>query len=326
MRLNTPSTLFLNISFVTLALATSLAVSGCAHRMAHPDADAEDNKFTPVQPVVAGQPTPVELPTGPTAGPAIIPPGQSGAPQQDPRMSSAGLNARVDELEAKIARLNEKLDSTRASVDGFLTAHQPKVAGVSNSPSEAAGTPLADVSEGGAGFIQNGAVQLYRKANILFESQKYPEANLAYMNFLEKYPDHPLAGSAQFHVGDGYFKQKEYKQAVEEFQKVLTSYDRSPVVSITLRKLTEAEDALGKAEEAARYRQQLLSLFPNSPSAQNLPQVAEVKPAAPTTAQSETLRDQEAPRAAPAGKRDLDQPPPTAPLSEKQGPGETTPQ
>jgi TolA-binding protein len=319
MRLNTPFARFFRTDLITLTLAASLAVSGCAHRMAHPDSESDDNKFTPTQPAVVGQPIPVEQ----TGAPVAV---ASGAPQQDPRMSAAGLNARVDELEAKIASLNEKLDATRASVDGFLTAHQPKAVGVSNSATEVAGTSVADISEGGAGFIQNGAVQLYRKANILFESQKYPEANLAYMSFLEKYPDHPLAGSAQFHVGEGYFKQKEFKQAVEEFQKVLTSYDRSPVVSITLRQLTEAEEALGKNQEAARYRQQLLSLFPNSPSAANLPQIAEVKAAAPTSAQTETLHEQEAPASAPVGKRDLDQPPPTAPLSEKQGPGETTPQ
>jgi tol-pal system protein YbgF len=318
MRLNTDS--------IILVLAASLAVSGCAHRMAHPDTSdtATADKSTSAQPAVVGQPTPVELPEGQTGAPVPV---TNGAPQQDPRMSAAGLNARVDELEAKIASLNEKLDATRASVDGFLTAHLPKTAGVSNSPSEAAGTPLADVTEGGAGFVQNGAVQLYRKANILFESQKYSEANLAYMNFLEKYPDHPLAGSAQFHVGEGYFKQKDYKQAVEEYQKVLTSYDRSPVVSITLRELMESEDAIGKTQDAARYRQQLLSLFPNSPAAQNLPQLAEVKSAASDTAQQpETHRDQEATKTVPASQRSLDSPPPTAPLSEKQGPGETTPQ
>jgi tol-pal system protein YbgF len=311
MRLNTSSHLFWNFSFVTLALATSLAVSGCAHRMAHPDGDTEEGKFTPTQP---GVPTPAEQPI---AVGSPVP----GTPQQDPRMSSAGLNARVDELEAKIASLNDKLDATRASVDGFLTAHQPRMAGVSNSATEVAGTSLGDISEG-TGFIQNAAVQLYRKANILFESQKYPEANLAYMNFLEKYPDHPLAGSAQFHVGEGYFKQKEYRQAVEEFQKVLTSYDRSPVVSQTLRELTVADEALGKTQDAARYRQELMSLFPNSPSAQNAPQIAEVKSAVPVT--PDTI--QTAPVTPPAGKKDLDQPPPTAPLSEKQGPGEATPQ
>jgi TolA-binding protein len=318
MRLNTPfSTLFLDVSFVTLAVASSIVVSGCAGRMAHPDT-SDTAPVTPMQPVVVSQ-----IPGGPGSAEPPVASATMGVPAQDPRMSSAGLNARVGELEAKIASLNEKLDATRASLDGFLTAHQPKSAGVSNSASETVGTPVADVPESGSGFIQNGAVQLYRKANILFDSQKYPEANLTYLSFLEKYPDHPLAGSAQFHVGQGYFKQKEYRQAIEEFQKVLTSYDRSPVVSITLRQLTEAEEALGKSQDAARYRQQLLSLFPNSPSAQNLPQVAEANEAASSGASANVTAP---PSTHPTNQRALDQPPPTAPLSEKQGPGETTPQ
>jgi tol-pal system protein YbgF len=254
--------------FKAIGLASFvLGLAGCAGRMAHPDTDSNHPKTQ----------------TADTQSPDDNTQGSSANAQADPRMSKAALNARLDAMEAKLAALNDKLDSTQHALDNFLTAHQPKMSGVTTPMTDAAGAPVAASDANMPGYVQDGAVQLYRKANILFESERYADANLAYSRFLEKYPDHALAGSAQFKIGEGYFKRKEYKQAVQEFQKVLTSYDRSPAISATLRELAESEDALGKTQEAARYRQQLTSLFPSSPAAQNLPAGGAAAPQAPQT-------------------------------------------
>lgn len=297
-----------------VALSFALGLSGCAGRIAHPDTDT-NHPHTPAQ---------QEEPQGAASQ------NQNQQGSSDPRMSAAGLNARLDALEAKLAAMNDKLDATQHALDNFLTAHSPRMSGVNIPASEAAGTPVGATDENAPGFVQDAAVQLYRKANILFESERYADANLAYSNFLEKYPDHPLAGSAQFKIGEGYFRRKEYKQAVQEFQKVLTSYDRSPAISATLRDLSEAEDALDRPQEAARYRQQLTSLFPSSPAAQ-FPQTSvplqqaispqsdqpqTLAPANPDAAASGMSEDKAQP-APPQGqaKHDLDAPPPTAPLN-----------
>ena len=149
-------------------------------------------------------------------------PGAYPGTYNDPRMSAAGLNARLDALEAKLAAMNDKLDATQHALDNFLTAHSPRMSGVTTPTSEAAGAPVAATDENTPGFVQDSAVQLFRKANILFESERYADANLAYANFLEKYPDHPLAGSAQFKIGEGYFSvARNTNRPVQEFQKVL---------------------------------------------------------------------------------------------------------
>jgi tol-pal system protein YbgF len=295
---------------LSLSLVTLAGLTACAGRMSHPDTDANENpsQAAPVTAQLINEGQPAQAQSKP------------GSP--DPRMSAAGMNARLEALEAKLASMNEKLDATRNSLDNFLTAHEPKKTGVSTSPTETSGTPLADTMPAGGGYIQDEAVQLYRKANILFESQKYPDANLAFSTFLEQYPDHPLAGSAQYHIGEGYFKQHQNKEALEEFQKVLTSYDRSSAVPQTLREMSEVEEGLGKSQEAARHRQQLLSLFPNSPAAQNLTAQAQTPlmsqvPATPTTpshsAATEVPAATTGMSAAPAPtKRALDEPPPTA--------------
>jgi tol-pal system protein YbgF len=325
--------------FKTICMASFvLGLAGCAGRMAHPDTDSNHPKTQATDAQASSQSSDDNTQ------------GASGnAPQGDPRMSKAALNARLDAMEAKLAALNDKLDSTQHALDNFLTAHQPKMSGVTTPMTDAAGAPVAASDANMPGYIQDGAVQLYRKANILFESERYADANLAYSRFLETYPDHALAGSAQFKIGEGYFKRKEYKQAVQEFQKVLTSYDRSPAISATLRELAESEDALGKTQEAARYRQQLTSLFPSSPAAQNLPtggaaapQTTEPQggpadmPSSSSGANSGANSPANSPNSASASsnsnmptmneekvqtapQHDLDSPPPTAPMGDKTG-------
>jgi tetratricopeptide (TPR) repeat protein len=105
---------------------------------------------------------------------------------------------------------------------------------------------------------------------ILFKAKKFPESMLAFSSFIERYADHPLAGSAQFYVGECYYRQKEYKLAVVEYQRVLTSYDRSGSLPETLKQMAQAEEHLAQAEDALKHRQLLLSLFPQSPAAHSV--------------------------------------------------------
>ncbi len=202
------------------------------------------------------------------------------------------------QVHAKISAMNEKVDSTRASVEHALhlkngtpgvhpvSGRVSDVRGVSIDPQIPTNTALKDPE---AGFTNDGAVKAYRQATILFRGHKYPEANLAFSAFLQLHADHPLAGAAQFQIGECYFRQKEYRLAISEYQRVLSAYDRSSHISQTLKQLAAAEEANGNPDEAKRYRQQLLSLFAQSPAAKGesvATKTPEVTPAAAPVAAS----------------------------------------
>jgi TolA-binding protein len=285
-----------------LAVLMPLAATavGCAGRMAKQDQEDQQQQAAAASPATS----------------------QTG----DPRTTNLAVTARMEALEAKIAQLNEKLDAERLALDNFVNAHSPKMSGVPAQAAETVGTPVSAAplaAETESGFINDSAIQVYRKAEVLLISQRYPDAILAFSNFLEKFPDHPLAGSAQFHVGEAYFKQKEYRQADQEFQKVLTSYDRSPHISETLKLMADAEDRLNKSQDAARHRQQLTSLFANSPAAQNVAQASPGAMNAEAPREESTMPEAGVPTApvTKAMKGGLDEPPPTAPL----GNSETSP-
>jgi TolA-binding protein len=233
------------------------------------------------------------------------------------------LNARIDSLEGKLTSMSDKVDSAKIGVENLMTFQKPQDTSVPSQPTESIGVavePSTALTDPEAGMVNDASIQAYRQAMILFKSKKYPEAILAFSSFIERYADHPLAGSAQFYVGESYFRQKEYKLAVAEFDRVLTSYDRSSSVADTLKQIALAEEHLRLSEDALKHRQLLLSLFPQSPAAKSV-ELAQsgLDPATPDAAQSHPMGEAPAPEAgasvgtaAPAST--LDEVPPTAPI------------
>lgn len=198
----------------------------------------------------------------PTAGPVVE---NEPAPPASSEETIARLQRKVDELEERLSQVNAKLTSTRASFDNILKIKGSETVGVHPHPVDQVSTT---VSAGTAptdpefGFINTEAVQRYREALIHFETAQYSEAVLAFSSFLKDFADHPFAGAAQYYIGESYFRQKEFKLAREEFQRVLVSYENSDRVPDTLRRLGDTEEALSNTQASARYRQMQASLFP----------------------------------------------------------------
>lgn len=228
--------------------------TGCSEPMTKPE--SSDSSFTPV----ALSPT-AQAAAANSNGAAI---GGSSPSSPEDEKKIADLNHRVEDLETRISALNDKVNS-KALIDTSL-----KPVTVEGHPAADIGTEIEATSaknDPDSGFIHDGAILTYRKCMILFTTQRYPESVLAFSAFVEKYPDHPLAGAAQYYIGESYYRQKEYKLALQEFSRVLMSYDRSTRVSETLREMAATEDLLKQTDDAAKHRELLVSLFPQSPAA-----------------------------------------------------------
>jgi tol-pal system protein YbgF len=65
------------------------------------------------------------------------------------------------------------------------------------------------------------AEQAYRAALATFRAREHGQAVLDFLDFIAKYPRHALAGNAQYWIGEAYYVQRDYRQALAEFQKVL---------------------------------------------------------------------------------------------------------
>jgi TolA-binding protein len=181
------------------------------------------------------------------------------------------LSKRLEALNSQLTEVTKKVETSHVAIENYLQAHQPETA---KAPGSLAKAPkiisLPDTARSETGFQNDSPVRKYRDAMIYYEGRKFSDAILAFSDFLKNHADHPLAGSAQFHIGKSYYNQEEFKLAAQEFNRVLVSYDRSSHVPSTLKFLSESLKKLNMNKEADQNIQLLRSLFPQSPAAKNL--------------------------------------------------------
>ncbi len=190
------------------------------------------------------------------------------------------LTEKIDQLETRITSLN---DIVKAQTVAPPSEKSTKI------PTTAVSTPLAmekEISESARVSVQGDGepIQRFRKALVLFDASRWSDSVIEFSTFLRDFADHSMAGAAQFYLGESYFKQNEYRLASDEFQRVLVSYDSSSFVPDSLLRLVQCQEKLRLKEDAAKTRQLLLALFPQSPAARQLtPWSVETAPSDPET-------------------------------------------
>jgi tol-pal system protein YbgF len=79
--------------------------------------------------------------------------------------------------------------------------------------------------------------EAYNAALATFRAREHGQAVLDFLDFLARYPKHPLAGNAQYWIGEAYYVQRDYRQAIVEFQKVAQIAPTSPKIADALVKI-----------------------------------------------------------------------------------------
>jgi len=93
------------------------------------------------------------------------------------------------------------------------------------------------------------------------------QAALEFTDFVVQYPAHPQAAAAQNHIGEAYYRQRDYRQAMAEFQKTLDGYTQAAQVSEALLKIGLCQRELGDAARAKASWEQVVKQFPKSDAA-----------------------------------------------------------
>ncbi len=77
---------------------------------------------------------------------------------------------------------------------------------------------------------------IYEKAQKLYHSGNYVDAVIMFKKYISSFPLSTMADNAQYWVGEGYFSQKDYGRAIEEYDKVGIFPDNSKMPDALLRK------------------------------------------------------------------------------------------
>jgi tol-pal system protein YbgF len=91
---------------------------------------------------------------------------------------------------------------------------------------------------------------LYEKNYETLLRRQFGEAEAGFRQFLEKYPDHSLAGSAQYQLGETFYAQANYQEAARNFLNAYKTYPKSRrapdsllKLGLSLRKMDQREQA-----------------------------------------------------------------------------------
>jgi tol-pal system protein YbgF len=105
---------------------------------------------------------------------------------------------------------------------------------------------------------------LYERSNESLLRRQFGDAEAGFSSFVGKYPEHSLAGSAQYWLGETYYVQGDFRQAAQNFLQGYKGYPKSRRAPDSLLKLGISLNKLGQTQQACAAFGALGSEFPNA--------------------------------------------------------------
>ena len=122
--------------------------------------------------------------------------------------------------------------------------------------------PSAPVRE-----LTRDAQAAYQRAFHLLRAKNYGGAAKGFSGFLRTFPDSPLAANSQYWLGECYYGQRRFQEAIGEFERVFALYPSSNKVPASLLKIGYSHLEQRHPSMARSVFQQLVRTYPQSPAA-----------------------------------------------------------
>jgi tol-pal system protein YbgF len=172
------------------------------------------------------------------------------------------LTGQVEQLQYKNQQLQQQMEKMQADYEYRLEAlEKGRGGGPRPGPGPAPGPPphppMASANPPPANSAQG--EQLYHDAFKLLQDGDYAGAERAFKTFVQRNPNHVLAGNAQYWLGETYYARRDYQNAMVAFAEGYKVYKASPKGPDNLLKLGITLAALNKKQDAcavfARFTQ-----------------------------------------------------------------------
>jgi tol-pal system protein YbgF len=178
-----------------------------------------------------------------------------------------GLSDNLEEIKSRLGKLNQQLvdvQNTIQSLDAKVSGGAVP-AGTAPAPS---GSTVAPASGGVPSAASSGpppsADTLYSNGLRDITSGKYDLARSEFEDYLKYYGDTDLASNAQFYLGEIAYSQRQYSQAVTEYDKVLTNYPRSFKLAPARLKKGMAMIELGQKTSGVKELREVVKRYPGT--------------------------------------------------------------
>jgi tol-pal system protein YbgF len=110
---------------------------------------------------------------------------------------------------------------------------------------------------------------IYQQGLDAYKAGDSAKAREILAKFLEQHPKHKLAANAHYWIGETYYAEKNYEQAVLEFQDVIKNYHDKEKVPAAMLKQAMAFKELGDNKSAQYIYKKLVDEYPKSDEAKS---------------------------------------------------------
>jgi tol-pal system protein YbgF len=175
---------------------------------------------------------------------------------------------RFGQLEALVLKISEDLIDlkSRPPVEAAPDAAKPAdktPPGKKPVPNKKEPSPKDKPAAGGAPVQTNISPQdLYNTAMADYQKGTYELAIDGFQTLIEQFPSNPFADKSVYMIGECYYSQKKFAQAIEKFDELIVDYPASNKLASTYLKKGYSLAELKRKEEAIGVLQFLVSKFP----------------------------------------------------------------
>jgi tol-pal system protein YbgF len=184
------------------------------------------------------------------------------------------------QLSAQIQSLNDSVDELKTRIANLTTqmqAIQNQMQNVNGMPAQPGGAPPPNQGPGGQAGMQMPAPQtpqappvdqLYQSGLRDYNSAKYTVAASEFGDVVHYYPQDPLAGNAQFYLGEISYRQGKFPAAVKYYDAVLEQFSGNSLAPAAELRKGQSLIEMGQKDAGVRELRTLIQRYPQTPEAQ----------------------------------------------------------
>ncbi|WP_052464247.1 tol-pal system protein YbgF [Geoalkalibacter subterraneus] len=197
------------------------------------------------------------------------------------RVDLQTINGRLEDMSRENNALRDNMDLIRDDLDLRLSALEDRLSASEQAGSSALRAAQQPIAEGGgvkpaaelSGEPKSAAQDSSPKAlyeqgrDAILRNGEFARGRETLGKFLQQYPDHELAVNALYWIGEAYYGEKKYENAILQFQDVIEKYSDHPKSAAAMLKQALAFDALGDRDNALVILRRVGERYPLSEEA-----------------------------------------------------------
>lgn len=201
------------------------------------------------------------------------------------RKALVAIEAKLDEYNTRVERLNERLSLVETSLIDRMTSLSEQVNEIGRETTiSVAPTPVTRTTPTPVVSSQPQvtsqvptppqtdsnpeAAQMYQQAYMEYVNGNFDNAISGFERYLELYPDTQRADLAQYWVAESFFSLGEFETALREYDALITQYPDSDRIPAAYFSKADAYLKLDRQIEAISHLRYIVNQFPNTTAAQ----------------------------------------------------------